>query len=107
MKKWKRRENMKYDHPDMDANVGILDNALRVSIYTNEIGMKTKLHNYMLINLDKDCQDALRNMFRAKTRIKELDWKFIGEREPRVLHLIFDLENVDRIGIPDARSLFQ
>jgi len=109
MKKWKRRKDMKYDHPNMDADVSILDNTLRVSIYTNEMDMKTKLHNYMLINLDKDCQDALRNMFPAKTRIKELelDREFIGGREPRVLHLIFDLEHVDSIGMPDARSLFQ
>ena len=107
MKKWKRKPDMKYDHPDMDADVGIVDGELRVSIYANEMDMKTKLHNFMLINIDKDTQDTLRGMFRSKTRVKELTCDLMGGREPMVLHLFFNLTNAENIGRVDARSLFQ
>ena len=100
---------MKYDHPDMDAQVSILNDELLISIYTNEMDMKTKLHNFMLINLSKDLEDQIREMFPAKARAKMIDWKFIGGRTPRVLHITFDLKDADIIGqiLTDGRAWFK
>lgn len=109
MSKWKRKPDMKYDHPDMDADVRIVDEELDVSIYTNEMDMKTKLHNFMLINLDKDLQNELREMFPAKARAKLMSWTFIGGRTPRVLHMTFNLVNADIIAPiqTDVRTWFK
>lgn len=111
VKRWKRTPEMKYDHPDLDAYVRIVDNSLEVSFYLDEMPeMKTKLHNFMLVGFEKSFEDEIRERFPATTRVRVEDTiMFLPTvRDPRVLHMTFDLDKAEIVGKvqTDVRDFF-
>lgn len=107
--RWKRTPKMKYDHPDLDAYVRIVNNFLDVSFYTDEMpDMKTKLHNFMLVGFGKLFEDEIRERFPATTRAKVVNMMFLPARNPRVLHMSFDLDKAEIVGKVqvDVRDFF-
>ncbi len=112
VKRWKRTPEMKYDHPDLDAYVRIVDNSLYVSLYLDEMPeMKTMLHNFMLVGFEKSFEDEIRERFPATTRarVDNNNIMFLPTvRDPRVLHMKFDLDKAEIVGRvqTDVRDFF-
>lgn len=108
--RWKRTSKQTYDHPDLPTHASTLDSILTVSIYTESYDSgNSNLHNFMVVGIPKHVQDILRERFPAMARIKAVRTLLIPPRRPRVVHIDFNMEGAEIIGMvqPDLREVFR
>lgn len=110
-RKLKRREGMKYDHMDFPTRLSVLDDSFMISIHppdTEGVGDGSFLHNFMIVHIPKNIATFLKERFPNKMRTPMIKIRPIPVRNPRVIHIEFDLSQaivIDKL-LYDAREVF-